>query len=76
MPTNLSAPSGDQVAELLGGEVILEVFETPSDFTDGAGAYWARPEQYCDPVVQRVCRCSPYSMTMWRDEAQTAFATI
>ena len=33
--------------------MILEVFETPSDFTDGAGAYWARPEQYCYPVVKK-----------------------
>lgn len=52
MATNLSAPRGDQVAELLGGDVTVEVFETLNDFTDGAGAYWARPEQYCDPSVQ------------------------
>jgi SAM-dependent methyltransferase len=52
MPTNRAAPRAEQVAELLGGSLTIEVFEIPSDFADGAGAYWARPELYCDPDIQ------------------------
>jgi SAM-dependent methyltransferase len=52
MPTNLAAPRAEQVAELLGGTVTVETFEVPADFTDGAGAFWSRPELYCIPEVQ------------------------
>jgi hypothetical protein len=52
MPTNRAAPRSEQVAELLGGTIVIETFEVPRDFTDGAGAFWSRPELYCDPAIQ------------------------
>jgi SAM-dependent methyltransferase len=52
MPTNRSAPGADTVADLLGGTATIDVFEVPRDFSDGAGAFWGRPERYCDPAVQ------------------------
>jgi SAM-dependent methyltransferase len=52
MPTNLAAPRSEQVADFLGGTVIVETFEVPKDFTDGAGAFWSRPELYCIPEIQ------------------------
>jgi SAM-dependent methyltransferase len=52
LPTNLAAPRTDHVAELLGGTITIETFEIPHDFTDGGGAYWSRPELYCDPEIQ------------------------
>lgn len=52
MATNRAAPTAEVVAGLLGGDVMIDVVEIPADFSDGAGAYWARPESYCDPQVQ------------------------
>lgn len=52
MPTNQSAPMASHVAQILGGNARVETFPVPADFTDGAGAFWARPEHYCDPEVQ------------------------
>jgi SAM-dependent methyltransferase len=52
MPTNRAAPGADTVADLLGGTASIDVFEVPRDFSDGAGAFWGRPERYCDPAVQ------------------------
>jgi SAM-dependent methyltransferase len=53
MPTNRRAPTAAGVADMLGGDVAIERFEVPADFVEGsAGAYWARPERYCDPAVQ------------------------
>jgi hypothetical protein len=52
MPTNRAAPDADTVGDLLGGTVTVDVFEAARDFSDGAGAFWSRPEQYCDPAVQ------------------------
>ena len=52
MPTNRAAPRSEHVAELLGGTVEVETFEVPADFTDGAGAFWSRPELYCDSKIQ------------------------
>jgi len=52
MPTNRAAPRADTVADLLGGTATIDVFEVPRDFSDGAGAFWGRPERYCDPAVQ------------------------
>jgi SAM-dependent methyltransferase len=52
MPTNRAAPRAEAVADLLGGTVTIDVFEVPRDFSDGAGAFWGRPERYCDPAVQ------------------------
>jgi SAM-dependent methyltransferase len=52
MPTNRAAPRADAVAALLSGTVTIDVFEVPRDFSDGAGAFWGRPEMYCDPSVQ------------------------
>jgi SAM-dependent methyltransferase len=52
MPTNRAAPTAEAVAHLLGGTATIDVFEVPRDFADGAGAFWGRPEQYCDPAVR------------------------
>ena len=53
MPINQAAPSAERVAELLGGECEVRVFAIPRDFAEAsAGAFWARPEAYCDPAVQ------------------------
>jgi SAM-dependent methyltransferase len=50
---NTAAPSAERVVELLGGDCEVHVFEVPSDFAEAsAGAFWARPEAYCDPAIQ------------------------
>jgi hypothetical protein len=51
MPTNRAAPRAETIADLLGGTVTVDVFPVPIDFSDGAGAFWGRPERYCDPAV-------------------------
>jgi len=53
MSINNAAPSTERVIELLGGECEIRVFEVPRDFAEAsAGAFWARPEAYCDPAIQ------------------------
>ncbi|MEO8697712.1 MAG: SAM-dependent methyltransferase, partial [Acidimicrobiales bacterium] len=53
MPINKAAPSAARVIELLGGDCEIRVFEVPRDFVEAsAGAFWARPEAYCDPAIQ------------------------
>ena len=38
---------------MLGGECEIGVFEVPRDFAEASGgAFWARPEAYCDPAIQ------------------------
>lgn len=53
MPINQAAPTAARVAELLGGETTIHAFELPRDFVEAsAGAFWGRPEAYCDPAIQ------------------------
>ena len=53
MSINNAAPSAERVVESLGGECEIHVFEVPHDFAEAsAGAFWARPEAYCDPAIQ------------------------
>lgn len=53
MATNRAAPTAAQVADLLGGTTEVVPFPVPADFVEGsAGAFWNRPEAYCDPAVQ------------------------
>ena len=53
MSINNAAPSTERVVELIGGECEIHVFEVPRDFAEAsAGAFWARPEAYCDPAIQ------------------------
>jgi SAM-dependent methyltransferase len=53
MPINKAAPSAERVVELIGGICEVRVFEVPRDFVEAsAGAFWARPEAYCDPAIQ------------------------
>ena len=52
LDTEQAAPSAAYVAEALGAHTIEPVM-VPRDCSDGfAGAYWARPEAYLDPVIQ------------------------
>jgi hypothetical protein len=53
MSINNAAPSTERVIELLGGNCEVHTFEVPRDFAEAsAGAFWARPEAYCDPAIQ------------------------
>ena len=53
MSINNAAPSTERVVELLGGDCEIHLFEVPRDFAEAsAGAFWARPEAYCDPAIQ------------------------
>jgi SAM-dependent methyltransferase len=53
MSINKAAPTAERVAELLGGHAVVNVFEVPHDFAEAsAGAFWGRPEAYCDPAIQ------------------------
>ena len=53
LPINQPAPTAERVAECLGGNITVLTFEVPADFAEGsAGAFWNRPEAYCDPSVQ------------------------
>lgn len=53
MGINRSAPTVERVAAGLGGTIEVRAFPVPSDFAEAsAGAFWNRPEAYCDPTVQ------------------------
>jgi hypothetical protein len=53
MSINNAAPSTEHVVELLGGDCEVHIFEVPRDFAEAsAGAFWARPEAYCEPAIQ------------------------
>lgn len=52
MPINRSAPSADDVRAELGGDTTIDIVEVTAGFTDCAGAFWSRPERYCDPQVR------------------------
>lgn len=53
MSINNAAPFAVDVADLLGGDSEIRVFEVPADFGEGsAGAFWSRPEAYCDPAIR------------------------
>ncbi len=53
LAVNTDVPTAVQVGERLGGDVTITAFPLPADFAEGSGgAYWSRPEAYCDPGVQ------------------------
>lgn len=58
LPTEQRAPSADEVAARLEGDVRSTPLPVPADCIDGfAGCYWNRPEAYLDEGVRSAMSC-------------------
>lgn len=76
MATNLSAPRGDQVAELLGGDVTVEVFETPTISPMVPERIGLGRNSIATRRCRTLCRCSPFSTTKLSAAELLGCATI